>query len=97
MKKLLILPLVTLLLTIGCEKEVVDHMQQFYNESVGLKDVEADSVKAFSAKFNNYIANYPEEREHRLYPLIEQNINDAVLKITITCDTAWDGHIFIKF
>lgn len=97
MKKLLLLPLITLLLTVGCEKEVIDMMEGFYVESQGLQSVSVDSVKSFSVKVNNYVAEYPEEKEHPLYPKVKTNIKNACFRLKIEIDTTWDGEIHINY
>ena len=96
MKKL-VLVLMACFCIMACEKEVIDYMENYYTESMGLQSVGLDSVKSFSAKVNNYVTEYPEEKEHPLYPKIQSNIKSAMLKITIECDTTWDGTIDISF
>ena len=97
MKKLLLLPLLMLLVAVSCEKEVIDYMEGLYKESQGLTAVTVDSVQSFAVKVNNYVTDYPEEKEHRLYPKIQANIHNALLRITIEVDTAWDGEIHKSF
>lgn len=97
MKKLMLLPLVMLFLSVSCEKEVIDYMEGFYVESQSLTGVTVDSVQSFAVKVNNYVTDYPEEKEHRLYPKIQANIHNALLRITIEVDTAWDGEIHKNF
>lgn len=72
-------------------------MESYYTESMGLKSVTIDSVRAFNSKVDNYVTMYPSEKEHPLYPKIKTNIKNAAFSITITCDTTWDGIIDIKF
>lgn len=86
---------------ISCEKEVIGEgypeMEGFYIESCGLSSVSIDSVKSFTVKVNDYTTEYPESKEHSLYPKIRANIKSASLRITITCDTTWAGTISINF
>ncbi len=100
MKKLLLLFTVCLMV-IGCEKDVIGEgypeMEGFYTESCGLPEVTIDSVKLFSTKVNDYTTEYPESKEHRLYPKIQENISAASLRLVITCDTTWDGETHINF
>ena len=88
-------------MAVGCEKDVIGEgypeMEGFYIESCGLPAVTIDSVKLFSNKVNNYTTEYPESKEHSLYPKIQANIKSASLRITITCDTTWAGHTYIYF
>ena len=96
MKKL-VLVLMACFCIMACEKEVIDYMENYYTESMGLKSVGLDSVKSFSTKVNNYVTEYPEEKEHPLYPKIQANIKSASLRLTITIDTTWAGEEHINF
>ena len=100
MKKLVLL-FAACLMVIGCEKEVLSEgypeMEAFYSESCGLMAVTTDSVNSFKVKFNGYTTEYPESKEHRLYPKIKENISAASLRLVITCDTTWDGETHINF
>ena len=100
MKKLVLL-FVACLMVMGCEKDVIGEgfpeMEGFYVESCGLPTVTIDSVKSFTVKVNDYTTEYPESKEHRLYPKIQENIKSASLRITITCDTTWAGETHINF
>ena len=86
---------------VGCEKQVASEgypeMEAFYTESCTLPAVTIDSVKAFSAKVGNYVTKHPESKSHSLYPKIQENIKSASLRITIECDTTWDGETHINF
>lgn len=100
MKKLILL-FVCCLTVIACEKDVngegYPEMERFYTESCGLPAVTIDSVKLFSIKVNNYTAEYPESKGHSLYPKIQENIKSASFRLTIECDTTWDGETHINF
>ena len=100
MKKL-ILFLITSFTAIGCEKQVISEgypeMEAFYTESCTLPAVTIDSVKSFSVKVGNYVTKYPQSKSHSLYPKIQENIKAASLRITIECDTTWDGETHINF
>lgn len=100
MKKL-VLFFIGCLLVLGCEKQVVSEgypeMEAFYTESCTLPAVTIDSVKTFSAKVDNFVANYPGSKSHSLYPKIRENIKSASLRIIIECDTTWDGETHINF
>ena len=97
MKKLLLIPLAFFFIAVGCEKEVVNRMENLYHESMGLPNVTLDSVKSFSAKVNNYVTQYPDEKSNPLYPLIIDNIKSAQLKITIIIDDKWKDSTYIYF
>jgi len=100
MKKLVLLFMVCFMMT-ACEKDVIGQgypeMEGFYVESCGLPTVTIDSVMLFSTKVNNYTIEFPESKEHSLYPKIQANIKSASLRITIECDTTWDGETHINF
>lgn len=100
MKKLVLL-FAACLMVIGCEKDVIGEgypeMEGFYVESCALPTVTIDSVKSFTIKVNDYTTEYPESKEHSLYPKIQANIKSASLRIIITCDTTWDGETHINF
>lgn len=96
MKKMLLLSIACLCM-MGCEKDVIDIMQGYYVESQGLQSVTIDSVTTFSQKVDRYVTQYPEEKEHHLYPKIQANIKSASLRITITADTTWAGTTTITF
>jgi hypothetical protein len=72
-------------------------MEAYYMESKGLSAVTIDSVMLFSSKVDGFIITHPIAKEHEKYPLIQANIKSASMRITITCDTTWDGHIYMKF
>lgn len=100
MKKLVLIFTVCFFM-VGCEKQVAregyPEMEAFYTESCTLPAVTIDSVKAFSAKVGNYVTKHPESKSHSLYPKIQENIKAASLRITIECDTTWDGETHINF
>ena len=100
MKKLVLFFTVCLFM-VGCEKQVISEsypeMKAFYTESCTLPAVTIDSVKTFSAKVGNYVTKYPESKSHSLYPKIQENIKSSSLRITIVCDTIWDGETYINF
>ncbi len=100
MKKLLFLFACSLTI-MACEKELNGEghpeMESFYIESCGLPAVTIDSVKLFSIKVNNFTTEYPESKGHSLYPKIKENIKSASFRITIECDTTWDGETHINF
>ena len=100
MKKLLLL-FATCLMGMSCEKDVIGEgypeMEGFYVESCGLPTVTIDSVKSFTVKVNDYTTEYPESKEHSLYPKIQANIKSASLRITIACDTTWAGETHVNF
>ena len=91
----------------SCEKEVsLSHMELLYNESQGLPEVSIDSIKSFTAKFDNYVGSNPESKQDELYVPTVDNIryaaslhgyNLAELTISITFNDEWEGETFIEF
>ena len=100
MKKLVFI-LMACFCIMACEKEVIGEgypeMEGFYVESCALPTVTIDSVKLFSAKVNDYTTEYPESKEHSLYPKIQANIKSASLRLVITIDTTWAGEKHLNF
>lgn len=78
----------------SCEKDVFDvssQMESFYLESVKLPSVSLDSVQSFSNKVDGFTRAYPMALEYEKYPLIQENIKAASIRITIEIDTTWTG------
>ena len=100
MRRLFVLFTVCLIM-MACEKGVFSEefpeMDRFYVESCRLPAVSIDSVILFSIKVNNYTNDYPESKGHLLFPKIQENIKSASFRITIECDTTWDGETHINF
>lgn len=61
MKKLVLL-FAACLMVIGYEKDVIDQMEAYYTESMGLQSVTIDSVKTFSNKVNNYVTQLQKKK-----------------------------------
>lgn len=103
MRKIFAIPMLLLSASFilpSCEKIVLDYspqMEIYYIESQRLPTVTIDSVKAFSSKIDRFATKHPIVKEHEKYPLILENIKAASIRFVITCDTTWDGHIYMKF
>jgi len=101
MKKLLGLAVTSLLLMTACEKEVISEdypeIEGFYIESCGLQVATIDSVKNFKVKVEDFTVEFPESKEHSLYPKILANIKSASLRLNITINDEWDGETHINF
>ncbi len=83
----------------SCEKEVnIDmDMEEMYMESCGLTKVKADSIHRFQIKFGDFTHVHPEAEQHPRYMPIIENVNKAMLNVTIVIDDSWDGDIHIEF
>ena len=101
MKRLLGLAVTFLLLMTACEKEVISEgypeMEGFYIESCGLQVATIDSMKNFKGKVDNFTVEFPESKEHSLYPKIQANIKSASLRLNITINDEWVGETYINF
>ena len=101
MKRLLGLAVTFFLLMTACEKEVISEgypeMEGFYIESCGLQVATIDSMKNFKGKVDNFTVEFPESKEHSLYPKIQANIKSASLRLNITINDEWDGETYINF
>ena len=84
----------------SCEQAVSDSfpiMENFYTESQGLKSVTSDSVNRFCDKVNGYVADNPQAKNHGKYKLIMDNIQDAILHISLVIHDEWDGDTTVTF
>lgn len=83
----------------SCEQAVSDSfiMESFYTESQGLKSVSSDSVNRFSDKVNGYVSVNPKAKNHEKYRLIMDNIQDAILHISLVIHDEWDGDTTVTF
>ena len=83
----------------SCEKAADSFpiMESFYTESKGLRSVTSDSVNRFCDKVNGYVADNPQAKNHEKYRLIMDNIQDAILHISLVIHDEWDGDTTITF
>ena len=88
-----------MLLTASCEKELTRYpeIQAYHQESLNLTVASADSVGKFSTKVRTFVAHHPDAAQDPLYPAIEQNIRQNLLRLSITIDDEWDGETTIEF
>lgn len=86
MRKLFLI--ISACLVISCEQEVENQvstpkMVAFYQESLSLETVAADSVQRFATKVDGYVTATPSAVSDPLYPDIMQNIRTASISITV--------------
>ena len=88
-----------LFLTASCEKEVTRYpeIQAYHIESLNLYVASADSVGNFSQKVQSFVVRHPDAKEDPLYPEIQQNIKQNLLRLSITINDEWDGETTIEF
>ena len=87
------LPVSLSLVVAGCSKEVqrYEAMVRYHAESLQLPFVPVDSVQRFSHKVDAFVALHPAAAEDPLYPAIQQHIDQAMQRFTITADPEWEG------
>ena len=86
MRKLFLI--ISACLVISCEQVTEDQvstpqMVKFYQESMALGTVAADSVQRFATKVDGYVTVTPSAVSDPLYPDIMQNIRTASISITV--------------
>ena len=86
MRKLFLI--ISACLVMSCEQEAENQvstpqMVKFYQESLSLETVAADSVQRFANKVENYVLTTPAAKNDPLYPDIMQNIRTASISITV--------------
>lgn len=87
------------LLSASCEKEVTRYpeIQAYHVESLNLYAASADSVGNFSQKVKTFVVHHPDATQDPLYPEIQQNIKQNLLRLSITINDEWDGETTIEF
>ena len=100
-KALRTLPLIFFiaLLSASCEKEFTRYpeIQAYHAESLNLYVASADSVGNFSQKVQAFVVHHPDATQDPLYPVIQQNIRQNLLRLHITINDDWDGETTIEF
>ena len=100
-KALRTLPLIfsILFLTASCQKEQTRYpeIQVYHAESLNLRVATADSVALFSQKVKTFVVHHPDATQDPLYPVIQQNIRQNLLRLHITINGEWDGETTIEF
>ena len=100
-KALRTLPLIfsILFLTASCQKEQTRYpeIQAYHAESQNLRVATADSVALFSQKVKTFVVHHPDATQDPLYPVIQQNIRQNLLRLHITINGEWDGETTIEF
>ena len=59
--------------------------------------VTSDSIHRFQLKLGDYVLQHPQAQKSAYYPLIQQNIQHALLRITIEVDDSWGEDRYITF
>ena len=95
------LPLIfsILFLTASCQKEQTRYpeIQAYHVESLNLYVASADSVGNFSQKVQAFVVHHPDATQDPLYPVIQQNIQKNLLRLSITINDEWDGETCINY
>lgn len=87
------------LLSVACAKELTRYpeIQAYHQESLSLTVASVDSVGKFSTKVRTFVAHHPDAAQDPLYPAIEQNIRQNLLRLSITINDEWDGETEINY
>ena len=87
------------LLSASCEKEVTRYpeIQAYHVESLNLYAASADSVGNFSQKVQGFVVRHPDDKEDPLYPEIQQNIKQNLLRLNIIINDEWGGETHLTY
>ena len=94
------LGLVLLCLFSSCSKDeelFPVSIDQLYAESQTLQYQTADSVEAFTYKFNWYLEAHPDAYNHPYYPKIDDKLYKCTNSAGMTVETDWDGETHLKY
>lgn len=101
-RALLCVCLVSALMMTGCssgDSEAVRYaeMKAYHQESLTLHQVPVDSVSRFSQKVTSFVSQHPAAKLDPLYPEIQQNIQQASLRVNIHINGEWEGEEAFEF
>ena len=94
------LGLVLLCLFSSCSKddEVAEYnIEDLYEESKTLQYQTADSVEAFTYKFNWYLEAHPDAQDHPYYSKIDDTIYQCTHGADIKINSEWNGETHLEF
>ena len=94
------LGLVLLCLFSSCSKddEVAEYnIEDLYEESKTLQYQTADSVEAFTYKFNWYLEAHPDAQDHPYYSKIDDKIEQCISGAKIKINSEWDGETHLEY
>jgi len=89
----------------SCEKELnadgdsYPELQTYYTESCSwdAQVLTSDSLRRFRLKVADYVSVHPDAIHTTVYPMIQDNIRQASLRVTLTIDPTWGGDTVINF
>ena len=94
----------SLLLFASCEQQSVQtdaypELRDYYAESEGWATavVGSDSIRRFQLKLGDYVLQHPQAQESDYYAKIQQNVQQALLRVTIQVDDSWGEDRYITF
>lgn len=76
---------------------VIWKIADYHAESQNLYVASADSVGKFTQKVKNFVASHPDATQDPLYPDLQQNIQQNLVRLSITVETDWGGETFIEY
>ena len=93
------LGLVLLCLFSSCNKdEDAEYtIEDLYEESRTLQYQTADSVEAFTYKFNWYLEAHPDAQDHPYYTAIDDKIYQCTSGAKIKINSDWDGETHLEY
>ena len=93
------LGLVLLCLFSSCSKdEGAEYtIEDLYEESKTLQYQTADSVEAFTYKFNWYLEAHPDAQDHPYYSAIDDKIDKCAPSEEVTINTDYDGETHLEY
>ena len=94
------LGLVLLCLFSSCSKddEVAEYnIEDLYEESKTLQYQTADSVEAFTYKFNWYLEAHPDAQDHPYDSKIDDKIYQCTSGAKIKINSDWDGETHLEY
>ncbi len=94
------LGLVLLCLFSSCSKddsEAKYTIEDLYEESKTLQYQTADSVEAFTYKFNWYLEAHPDAQDHPYYTSIDDKIEQCTHGAEIKINSEWEGETHVKY
>ena len=94
------LGLVLLCLFSSCSKDdsgAEYNIEDLYEESKTLQYQTADSVEAFTYKFNWYLEAHPDAQDHPYYTAIDDKIYQCTSGAKIKINSDWDGETHLEY
>ena len=81
------------------QTDAYPELRDYYAESEGWATavVGSDSIRRFQLKLGDYVLQHPQAQESDYYAKIQQNVQQALLRVTIQVDDSWGEDRYITF